>query len=232
MPPSAASIWDWTLVVLPFTALITFIVTLVACNLSSNYTPAGESLLSISQLGSGPAYIYFIVGFVMLFPQIIAIIIGRLLYLLETQNIINKILLYIVHIVILIPFVFMLIAAFISRGSRSDAHLLAIYGIFGSIALYCLLHTIGVFYLYIRKANGAQYAKIHLPIWFLVCSLLFLASFGVWLNNNGSIWGYVAAITPFLYFLGFVPQFWARARSRKRYSAVSKVSKVLDSFNG
>jgi hypothetical protein len=126
----------------------------------------------------------------------------------------------------------MIIVAFVSQGSRSDAHLLAIYGIFGSIGLYCLLHTIGVFYLYIRKAAGADYAKIYLPIWFLVCNLVFIASLSTWLTINGTIWGYITAATPFLYFLGFVPQFWVRARSRERYSAVSRINKVLDSLNG
>jgi len=32
----------------------------------------------------------------------------------------------------------------------------------------------------------------------------------------GGIPEYIAASSPFLYFLGFVPQFWIRARERKR----------------
>ena len=232
MAPTAASIWDWALAVLPVTALVTFLVTLVSSNLASNDIPRGGSLLQISQLGSGASYVYFIVGFSLLFPQILAIIIGRLLFLLQTQNMINRVVLYIGHIIILIPFIFMLIVAFVSGNSRSDAHRHALYGIFESIALYCVLHTIAVFYLYQRRANGAQYSKVTLPIWFLVCSLLFLAFFIVWVKTNGVILGYIAAIIPFLYFLGFVPQFWASARSRKRYNAVSKVGKALDSLTG
>jgi hypothetical protein len=225
---TAASVWDWTLVVLPFTAFITFIVILTACNLVSNYVPSGGNLLQISHIGSGNAYVYFIAGVVMLVPQVIAIIIGRLQFLLETQAIINKILLYIIHIITLIPFIFMIIVALVSRGQRYDAQLVGTYGIFGSIALYCFVHTIAVFYLYIRRTTGSQYSEVILPIWFLVCNLLLVIFFVVWLNTNSVITGYIAAATPFLYFLGFVRQFWARARSRKRYAAVSRVSKILN----
>jgi len=228
MKETAASIWDWSLAVLPFTALITFIVTLLACNLVSNYVPSGGNLLQISHIGSGSAYIYFIAGVVMLVPQVIAIIIGRLQFLLQTQAIINNILLYIMHIITLIPFILMIIVILVSRGHRSDAHLHGTYGVFGSIALYCFLHTIAVFYLYIRRTTGSQYSKVALPIWFLVCSLLLIVSFVLWLNTKAVILGYIAAATPFLYFLGFIPQFWARARSRKRYAAVSKVRKILN----
>ena len=226
---TAATIWDWTLVVLPFTVLITFLVMIITCNLVSH---SGGSLRPISELASDSAYVYFIAGFALLFPQIIAIIIGRLQLLLRTQNLINKILLYIAHGVTLIPFVFMVIVALVKGGSRSDAHLLAVYGLFGFIGLYCLLHTIAVFYLYFRKASDAYYTKIYLATWFLVCSLLFLASVGVWSGTNGTVLGYITAAAPFLYFLGFVPQFWDCARSRKRYSAVSRVAKAFDSLNG
>jgi hypothetical protein len=202
---------------------------IIACNLVSN---SGGSLLPISQLASDSAYVYFIVGFALLFPQIIVIIIGRLQYLLQSQNLINNILLYIAHGVILIPVVFMVIVALVKGGGRSDVHLLSIYGLFGSIALYCLLHTIAVFYLYHRKATGDYYGKIYLPIWFLVCSLVFIASLGTWSTTNGTVLGYITAAAPFLYFLGLVPQFFVRARSRKRYSAVSRVARALDSLNG
>jgi len=226
---TAASVWDWSLAVLPFTALITFIVILVACNLASNYVPSGGNLLQISHIGSGNAYLYFIAGVVMLVPQVIAIIIGRLQFLLQTQGIINKILLYIIHIIIFIPFIFMIIVVLVSRGQRSDAQLHGTYGIFGSIALYCFVHTIAVFYIYLRRRTGLQYySKVILPIWFLVCSLLLIVFFVLWLNTNAVIPGYIAAVSPFLYFLGFVPQFWARARSRESYNPVSRIAKALD----
>jgi hypothetical protein len=228
MTVTAASVWDWTLAVLPFTAIITFLVTLVACNLVSDYGPSGNNLLQISHLATGSAYIYFIVGFIMLLLQVLAIIIGRLQFLLQTQAIINKVLLYISHVITLIPLIFMLIVALVSGGNRSNTHVLITYGIFGSIALYCFLHTIGVFYLYIRRSNGSRYSEVSLPIWFLVCSLLLVVCFIVWLRTNAVISGYLAAATPFLYFLGFVPQFWARAKSRKRYAAVSTIKKMFD----
>jgi hypothetical protein len=221
---TAATVWHWALAVLPVTAFITFIVILVACNLVSG----GGKLLQISDIGIGNAYVYSIAGLVMLLPQILLIIISRLQYLLQTQGIINEIILYIIHIVTLIPFVFMLIVAFVGRGHRSDTRVLGTYGIFGSIALYCFLHTIIVFYLYKRRATGAHYSKLYLPIWFLIWSLLLIVFFVVWLNTNVVIAGYIAAAAPFFYFLGFVPQFWARARSRNRYAAVSKITKILD----
>ena len=229
---SAASIWDWCLAVLPITAVITYLVTLLSCNLVTHSLSSQGHLLAISDLSSGSAYIYFIVGFALLLPQILLIIIGRLQFLLQTQNLINHIVLYIFHIVILIPFLFMLIVSFVSGGSRSDAHIQSIYGILGSIALYCLLHTIAIFYLYIRRASGSQYVQIGLPIYFVVCSLLLIGSFIAWIQTKGIIVGYIAATIPFLYFLGFVPQFWTRARSRARYSIAAKANKMLDSLNG
>lgn len=228
MTATAASIWDWSLVVLPFTALITFLITVIACNLVSNYVPGGGNLLQISHIGTGNAYVYFITGIIMLLPQVLAIIIGRFQFLLQTQGAINKILLYIIHIISFIPLIFMIIVAFVSRGHRSDVHLLSTLGILGSIALYCLLHTIVVFYLYIRKVSGSNYSKPTLPILFLICCLLLITFFVVWFTTTSVTAGYIAAATPFLYFLGYVPQFLARARSRKRYVAVSKIKAVFD----
>jgi len=227
MTTTAASIWDWTLPVLPCTAMITLLVTLVACNLVSNYASFGDTLLQISQLGMGRAYVYFIVGVAMLLPQVLAIIIGRLQFLLETQSIINRIVLYIIHIINLIPLVFMLIVAIISRDSRSDAYLLGTYGIFECISLYCFIHTLVMFYLYIRRSNALLHAKVIWPIWFLICSLFLIVFFVVWIKTGRVIPGYIAVVSPFLYFLGFVQQFWSRARTRKRYSAVSRVIKNL-----
>jgi hypothetical protein len=149
MATTAASIWDWTLPVLPCTAMITLLVTLVACNLVSNYASFGDTLLQISQLGMGRTYVYFIVGVAMLFPQVLAIIIGRLQFLLQIQSIINRIVLYIIHIISLIPLVFMLIVTLISRDSRSDVYLLGTYGIFECIPLYCFIYTLVMFYQYI-----------------------------------------------------------------------------------
>lgn len=227
MAQTAASIWDWSLAVLPITAFITFLVTIIACNLVLNYGSGGSSLLPVSHIATGNAYVYFLAGFVLLLPQILAIIIGRLQFLLQTQGLINSIFLYIIHIISFIPLIFMIIVTFISQQHRSNAYLLITYGILGSIALYCLLHTIIVFYLYIRRANGSKYSKITLPIWFLSCSLLMIVFFVLWFTTNSVIIGYIVAVTPFLYFLGYVPQFWARARSRKLYNGVSKVEKAF-----
>jgi hypothetical protein len=227
MATTAASFWDWSLAVLPFTAITTFIVTLVTCNLVSNYVPAGEYLLPISQLGTGQAYVYFIVGISLIFAQLLALIVGRLQFLLQTQSIINRIVLYVIHIITIIPLGFMFIVAIVSRNNRSDAYLLGAYGVFGSISLYCFLHTAVVFYLYIRRSKVSQHSKVIYPIWFLVCTLLLIIFFIIWHQTNRVILGYIAAASPFLYFLGFVPQFWSQAKSRKRYSAVSRMVKNL-----
>ena len=226
---SAASIWDWCLAVLPITAFVTFLVILITCNLVGN---SRGGFLPIDDLSSGSSSIYFLVGFILLVPQILLIIIGRLQFLIQSQGLINHIILYIFHLVILIPFVFLLIVSFVDGNHRENNRRLIIYGILGSIVLYCFFHTIAVVYLYIRRANGSQYSQIALPIWFVVCSLVFIGTFAGWIETRGVLLGYIAVVIPFLYFLGFVPQFWTRARSRTRYSAVSKVGKMLDSLNG
>lgn len=229
---SAASIWDWCLAVLPITAFVTFLVILITCNLVGNSGLSRGDFLPISDLSSGSSWIYFLVGFILLLPQILLIIIGRFQFLLQTQALINRIILYIFHIVILIPFVFLLIVSFVNGNTHSDNRRLVIYGILGSIVLYCFFHTIAVVYLYIRRAVGSQYSQIGLPVWFVVCSLVFIGTFAGWIQTKSVLLGYIAVVIPFLYFLGFVPQFWTRARARTRYSAVSKVGKMLDSLNG
>jgi hypothetical protein len=223
MTTVAVLLWVWSLTLFPFTAILTFILTLVTCNLVPNKAPAEEKFPQISQLGTGQAHIYFIGGFVILLPQLLVILIGRLQFLFQTQLIINRTLLCIIHVVALISSVFMLIMAIVSIDDRPNLHLVGAYGMFGSISLYCFLHTIVVIYLFIRRSDAPQHSNVIWPIWFLVCSLLLITFFVVWLMTAEGIPEYIAATTPFLYFLGFVPQFWLRARTRKRDSIVPGV---------
>jgi hypothetical protein len=46
--------------------------------------------------------------------------------------------------------------------------------------------------------------------------LLLIAFFVIWLITGAGIPEYVAAASPFLYILSFVPQFWLRTRATKR----------------
>ena len=214
MATLATLVWAWSSVILPFTSILTFILTLVICNMVPNNAPKDEKFPQISQLGTGDAHIYFVIGFVVLFPQLLLVLIGRLQLLFQTQLIINRILLGVIHIIALISSIFMLVMAGVSVDDNPGAHLTGAYGMFGCISLYCFLHTILIFYLYIRRSNSPQHSNIIFPIWFLVCCLLLIIFFVIWLITATGISEYIAAASPFLYFLGFVPQFWSRARAK------------------
>jgi hypothetical protein len=218
MTTLAALIWAWSLVMLPFTSILTFILTLIICNMVPNNAPKDEKFPQISQLGTGEAHIYFVIGFVVLLPQLLLVLVGRLQFLFQTQLIINRILLCIIHVIALISSIFMLIMATVSVDDNPSVHLTGAYGMFGCISLYCFLHTILIFYLFIRRSNAPQHSTVIYPIWFLVCCLLLIIFFIVWLTTATGIPEYIAAASPFLYFLGFVPQFWSRARAKRRDS--------------
>jgi len=232
MTTLAVLIWAWSLTVLPFTAILTFILTLVACNLVPNNAPKDEEFPQISQLGTGEAHIYFVIGFVVLLPQLLFVLIGRLQFLFQTQLIINRILLCIVHVVALISSAFMLIMAIVSVDDNPNVHLTGAFGMFGCISLYCFLHTIVVFYLYIRRLDAPQHSNIIWPIWFLVCCLSLIVFFIIWLMTAKGIPEYIAAASPFLYFLGFVPQFWLRAKPKKRDFFVPGILELSQGMDG
>jgi hypothetical protein len=121
--------------------------------------------------------------------------------------------------------VFMLIMAIVSIDDNLNLHLLGAYGMFGTISLYCFLHTAMIVYLFIRRSDAPQHSNILWVIWFVVCSLLLITFFVTWIITHNGIPEYIAAATPFLYFLGFIPQFWMRARAKKRDSLTSRVLK-------
>lgn len=225
---TAASAWDWALAVLPFTALITYIVTMVSCNLVSNYSPGQGNLLQVSHLYSGSSNIYLIVGLILIVPQVISIFIGRLGFLLQNQGLIDGIVLNVSHLLTFLPFVIFLIMGLVNSSYYLTTGTFIIYGILASFALYCIINTIVAFYLFIRKALGTYFSKIYIPIWFLICTLMLIAFSTLWIQSHRPIYGYIALLAPFLYFLGYVPQFWARARARKRYGAVSTIQRKLE----
>jgi hypothetical protein len=119
----------------------------------------------------------------------------------------------------------MLIMAIVSIDDNLNLHLLGAYGMFGTISLYCFLHTAMIVYLFIRRSDAPQHSNILWVIWFGVCSLLLITFFVTWIITHNGIPEYIAAATPFLYFLGFIPQFWMRARAKKRDSLTSRVLK-------
>jgi hypothetical protein len=218
MATLAALIWAWSLVILPFTSIVTFILTLIICNIVPNESPKDEKFPQISELGTGEAHIYFVIGFVVLLPQLLIVLIGRLQFLFESQLIINRIILCIVHVIAVISSIFMVVMAGVSVHVNQGVHLTGAFGMFGCISLYCFLHTILVFYLFIRRSNAPQHSNIIFPIWFLVGCLLLIIFFVIWLITATGIPEYIAAASPFFYFLGFVPQFWSQARAKQQDS--------------
>jgi hypothetical protein len=215
-------IWYWSLCILPFTAIITFILTLVVCSQVLSNTWSGKELPQISVLGTGPAYSYFVSGFVILFLQLLLVLIGRLQFLFQSQSIIHRAILYAIHGIALVSSIFLLIMTIVSLDDGRRLHVLGAFGMFGFISLYCLLHTIVVFYLFARRSVAPQHSNILWPLWFLVCCVLLIIFASIWIAKATTIPQYIAAAMPFLYILGFVPQFWTQVK-RKRQDATASV---------
>jgi hypothetical protein len=193
---------------------------LIICTQVPNNAPVGEKFPQISQLGTGGAYYYFVAGFVLLAPQLLIVILGRLQLLVQTQYIIHRAIIFIVHAIAVLSCGFLLLMAIFNIDNSPTIHLTGAFGMFGLISLYCLLHTGIVFILFIRRSDAPHHSTIIWPIWFLICSLLLIAFFVYWLVTAQGIPEYIAAATPFLYFLGFVPQFFMQARTKKRDSVL------------
>ena len=215
MATLAVLIWVWSLAIFPLTSILTFILTLVVCSVIPNNAPVNEKYPEISELGTGEAHIYFLIGFVVLFPQLIIIILGRIQFLFQNQLIVNRALIGLIHLIAVISGIFMLIMAIVSVDDRVVLHDIGAYGMFGSISLYCFLHAILLVYLFLHRSDAPQHSNIFYPIWFVLCSLLLIVFFAIWIITEAGIPQYIAAASPFLYLLGFVPQFWSQARTRK-----------------
>ena len=209
--PTISSVWYWSLPFLPFTAALTLILTLIICTVLPNNAPSGE-LPHISELGTGDAHVMFVIGFILLLPQMLMIIIGRLQLLIETQTHIPKFILYFIHVIPIVSGIFMLIMAIVSVDSNQQLHLTGAYGMFILISVYLLLHTILILYLWLKQRNTPKHARIFYFLYYLACTILLVIFFCIWLSTSKAIPEYLASVAPFLYFIGFVPQFWARRR--------------------
>ena len=62
-------IWFWSLTILPFTMILTFILTLLMCSQILHNPQPEEHLSQISLLGVGSADYYFVSSFIILFVQ-------------------------------------------------------------------------------------------------------------------------------------------------------------------
>lgn len=221
MPRMATMIWFWSLVILPFTTMLTFIITLVVCSKILHYPRAGGKLPQISLLAVDSAYPYFVSGFVILFEQIILIFLGRLQYLCQSQSIVHRVFLFLIHVTGVMSGIFLLIMAIANINNHSRLHVIGVFGMFGYLSAYCFLDTIVIIYLFIKRSEAPQHSNILWPLWFLVCSILLTIFSSVWGAKQQTILQYLAVAIPFLYILGFVPQFWTQAKMKRRDPVVS-----------
>lgn len=216
MKENIVLIWFRVLVILPFTSILTFALTLVICSQIPNNIQPGESLPQISELGTGQAHAYFMAGFIILIPQLLIMFIGRLQYLIQSQTVIHHAIVYIIHLIALISGIFVLIMAIVSLDDRPSLHDIGAIGTFGSISIYCIFHTVIIIYLFLHRSKAIEYSNILFPLWFLGCTTILLTYSIVWVITFASIPEYLAAGTPFLYFLAFAPQFWTKTKQIKR----------------
>jgi len=216
----AARIWFWSLTILPFTTIITFVITLVVCS-QVPHMSSGRTFPEISFLGTGSAYYYFVSGFVILAVQFLLVLIGRLQYLLQSQSIIHHIILYVIHAIPLLSMVFLLIMAIVSLDVNPYVHGVSATLLFVFLLCYCFSHTFVVFYLFNRRSKTPQHSNIVWPMWFLFCSILLSQSFNIWQRTGHGIPQYIAVGMPFLYILGFVPQFWWQAKLKRQKVVLS-----------
>ncbi|CAF1520637.1 unnamed protein product [Didymodactylos carnosus] len=203
------------LVILPISAMLTFILTLVICNskLGKNF---GRRLPNISELGLGAAHPFFAAGFTVLAPQFIAILIGRHLFLMHCNIISNdgskrrvKIYLIIQLVVGVLTTPFMLLMGWAYGVAGRIPHLVGASGLFGLIITYAWLHSLLSWYLYLKarrtfasfEQDKSDIPYLISPIFYTICSILSLVNVAIWSKTGNSIAQYIAAGTPFLYLL-------------------------------
>ncbi|CAF3306457.1 unnamed protein product [Rotaria sp. Silwood2] len=181
------------------------IISVVSCHIQS-----GVQLPEISELGTGQAHNYFMSDFIILVPQLLVMFIGRLQLLIQTQTIIHRAIIFFIHIIVFVSGVFVLIMAIVSLDDRRHIHDIGAIGTFGFISLYCLLHTIIIIYLFMHRSKASEHSNYILLLWFIGCTIILITCSIIWVITFASIPEYIATGTPFLYFLGFVPQFWKK----------------------
>ncbi|CAF3119855.1 unnamed protein product [Rotaria sp. Silwood2] len=221
MMNSGTLIWFRILLILPFTSILTFVLTLIICSQIPNNIQPGQNLPQISELGTGQAHYYFMSGFIILIPQLLIMFIGRLQFLLQSQTIVHRAIIFFIHIIAFVSGIFVLIMAIVSLDDRENVHDIGAIGTFGSISIYCILHTILVIYLYIHRSKAFEHSNIIFLLWFLACTMIILTCSIIWVITFASIPEYIAAGTPFLYFLAFTPQFWTKAKQSKQITNIS-----------
>jgi hypothetical protein len=210
---NCAVIWFQILVIFPFTSILTLVATVVTCSqVPNNFNSSGGQLPELSDLGTGQAHNYFMGGFIILLPQFLIMFIGRIHFLILSQTIVRPVIIFLTHAILIVCGIFILIMAIVSEDDRLTVHLVGAIGTFSCIAIYCLLHTILIFYLFIHRSKAPEHSNIIFPIWFLVFTIISYVSSIVLVITNFSISQYIAVGSPFLYFLAFVPQFWIKAK--------------------
>jgi hypothetical protein len=215
MPKIVIQVWFGMLLVMPFTCILTFIVTMIICSQTPKNFQSRGHLPEISDLGTGQANNYFMGGFIILIPQLLIMFIGRMQFLIVSQSIIRCIVILSIHFIPLISSVFILIMAIVSENDRPMLHLIGASGTFLTIALYCIFHTIIIIYLFIRRSEVPEHSNVIFLLWFLACTIVSTISSIVLAVTITSIAEYIAVGTPFLYFLGFVPSFWRKFNESK-----------------
>ncbi|CAF2156160.1 unnamed protein product [Rotaria magnacalcarata] len=205
-------VWFRILLILPFTSILTFVLTLIICSQIPNNIEPDQNLPQISELGTGQAHNYFMSGFIVLIPQMLIMFIGRLQFLIQSQTIIHRAIIYCIHVIAIVSGIFVLIMAIVSLDDRPHIHDIGAIGTFGSISIYCILHTILIIYLFIHRSKATEHTNIIFPLWFLGCTIIVITCSIIWVITFASIPEYIAAGTPFLYFLAFAPQFWTKAK--------------------
>ena len=208
-----AVIWFKILVIFPFTLILTLVATVVTCSqVPNNSKSQGRDLPELSDLGTGQAHNYFMGGFIILLPQLLIMFSGRIHFLILSQTIVRPIIIFLIHAIIIVCSIFLLIMAIVNEDNNRSLHLLGAIGTFSCIAIYCLLHTILIVYLFIRRSKAPEHSNVLFSIWFLIFSIISLVSSIILAITNFSISQYIAVGSPFLYFLAFVPQFWIKAK--------------------
>ena len=205
------SVWYWSLSFLPFTATLTLILTLIICIYTPNHART-HRLPQISELGTGQAYAVFATGFILLLPQVLVILLGRLQFLLNSQDHLPVWLLIIIHIIALLSGIFMLIMAIVNVEMNMSLHLTGAYGMFTLISVYLFVHTVVVLYLWKHRLTVPKHQRIDYFLYYVVCTFVLIVFFSIWVATAAALAEYFAASAPFLYFIGFVPQFWINRR--------------------
>jgi len=201
--------------------ILTFILTLIICSQILNNPRPNDRLPEISLLGVDAAYSHFVAGFAVLSVQILIVTIGRLQFLFQSQALVHRIILCALHLLLVISSIFLLIMAIMDVKRHPRPHIIGAINTFAFLSAYTILHTIIAIYLFIKRAQAPEHASIIWPLWFLACCITLVICFATWGGTSLPTPQYIAATIPFLYILGFIPQFWRQARKKSENTDTS-----------